>query len=102
MFSKHPKSLQTFGLLLKDNLTQRTFKNHPIWSHCCDYLLEDKIIVDHFAYHKYDLSKDLVCSKNLFESGSCSNGFCPKVSSLGPKKKIQKDKLVSASKMLIS
>ena len=34
MFSKYPKSHQTFGLLLKDNLSPRTFKNSSIWSHC--------------------------------------------------------------------
>ena len=33
MFSKYPKSHQVFGLLLKDNLSPRTLKNHPIWSH---------------------------------------------------------------------
>ena len=34
MFSKYPKSHQTFGLFLRDNLSPRTFKNRPIWSHC--------------------------------------------------------------------
>ena len=33
MFSRHPKSRQTFGLLFKDNMSTRTFKNRPIWSH---------------------------------------------------------------------
>ena len=34
MLSKYPKSHQTFGLFLKDNLSPRIFKNRPIWSHC--------------------------------------------------------------------
>ena len=31
--SKYFKSHQTFGLLLNDKLSPRTFKNRPIWSH---------------------------------------------------------------------
>ena len=30
---KSLKSHHTFRLLLRDNLTQNTFKNHPMWSH---------------------------------------------------------------------
>ena len=33
IFSKYPKSHQVFGLLLKDNLSPRNFKNCPIWSY---------------------------------------------------------------------
>ena len=33
MFWKLPKSRQTYGLLWKDNLSPRAFKNGPIWSH---------------------------------------------------------------------
>ena len=33
MFSKCLKSHHTFGLILKETLTQIIIKNHPIWSH---------------------------------------------------------------------
>ena len=33
LFSKPPKSQQIFGLLFQENMSPRTFKNRPIWSH---------------------------------------------------------------------
>ena len=34
MFPKSLKSQHTFGIILKETLTQGIFKNHPILSHC--------------------------------------------------------------------
>ena len=33
-FQNSIKSQQLFWLFLQENLLRRTFKNHPIWSHC--------------------------------------------------------------------
>ena len=35
-----------FGLLLQDNLLQRTCKNCPIWSHCWQYMGNIKFVYD--------------------------------------------------------
>ena len=37
-FKNIQNSRQIFGLLLLENMLQRTFKIPPIWSHCMHYL----------------------------------------------------------------
>ena len=40
-FINYWESLQIFGLLLCRNLPHWTFKNLPIWSHCCRHMADD-------------------------------------------------------------
>ena len=35
IFQNRPKSCQSFGLILLETFSPRTFKNRPIWSNCC-------------------------------------------------------------------
>ena len=48
MFLKYPDSHQTFGLLLKDNLSPRTFKNRRIWSHWSQWFFSLEKLLDIF------------------------------------------------------
>ena len=63
VFQNSPNNCITFGLLLWNTLSPRTFKSRPIWSHCCEHRKKNNSFLCFLSAVFYVLSFDLLLAR---------------------------------------